>query len=419
MHPSHLELLGQAQDGHRRPAQDSPRSVSQLRSESSRQRSDDSWVEISSQPSSSSLSSIADEVVTTGLRVQHESGSRRRRRGPPGSLIEASLVPRPASAGSSQEEYDESESDVDPVMTSSNEELAPPQTMRNQGSNRPFAEPLLDETTFDGDDADEEGTALGVREEEMVFTPQPNAFSHPPQSQSDRPRHEIPGSYFPAPRPASRSPLQRHSYPGQRRRQHAPFNVISPSYQAENDAALRASLSTLLSCAAAARGLPKHNQPSATAVGASGRVEPATLRMVPESDLMGEEDSVKQVQESPKPARRTSGASSRSTSAAASVTADKGKRRSSSGKERRVAKKVRRSPDENISPTLLTWIVSAGVVVLVSAISFSAGYAMGKEAGKAEMGVLGTSEGSSCGQEAMKGGLRKLRWGAASASVRA
>tara|TARA_R110002003_G_scaffold126_7_gene11488 strand:+ start:9326 stop:9637 length:312 start_codon:yes stop_codon:yes gene_type:complete len=93
----------------------------------------------------------------------------------------------------------------------------------------------------------------------------------------------------------------------------------------------------------------------------------------------------------------------------------------SSSKERRGIKKARRSGPiiEEISPTLLTWVVSAGVVVLVSALSFSAGYVVGKEAGHAEaMGQLGAAgaEASSCAREAATGvrgtglGLRKLRW---------
>jgi hypothetical protein len=74
---------------------------------------------------------------------------------------------------------------------------------------------------------------------------------------------------------------------------------------------------------------------------------------------------------------------------------------------------------DDISPTLLTWVVSASVVVLVSALSFSAGYVVGKETGHAEaMGQIGAagSEAGRCGKEAasgMKGagmGLRRLRW---------
>lgn len=72
----------------------------------------------------------------------------------------------------------------------------------------------------------------------------------------------------------------------------------------------------------------------------------------------------------------------------------------------------------NISPTLMTWVVGAGVVVLFSAISFSAGYALGKEMGRVE--ALGAG-GVGCTREADTGlgrGLgirgRGWRWGNAS-----
>jgi hypothetical protein len=43
-----------------------------------------------------------------------------------------------------------------------------------------------------------------------------------------------------------------------------------------------------------------------------------------------------------------------------------------------------------VSPTLLTWLVGAGMIVLVSAISFSAGYATGRLAGN----TSGSTSGS-------------------------
>ena len=64
----------------------------------------------------------------------------------------------------------------------------------------------------------------------------------------------------------------------------------------------------------------------------------------------------------------------------------------------------------------MTWVVSAGVVVLFSAISFSAGYAIGKEVGRVETGAVGSRDGMVCGKEVSRG-LRKLRWGASSISV--
>jgi len=66
-----------------------------------------------------------------------------------------------------------------------------------------------------------------------------------------------------------------------------------------------------------------------------------------------------------------------------------------------------------MQPTLMTWAVSAGVVVLFSAISFSAGYAIGREVGMLEVGSQGIG-GAGCGREVGRG-LRRLRWGGGSA----
>jgi hypothetical protein len=122
-------------------------------------------------------------------------------------------------------------------------------------------------------------------------------------------------------------------------------------------------------------------------------------------------------------------ASPRSTSSSPS---EKSKRKAtgvrSNSKDRHTFKKARRTGPliEEISPTLLTWVVSAGVVVLVSALSFSAGYVVGKETGHVEamghVGAAGTEAGW-CGKEAAAGvkgaglGLRKLRW-ASGAGIR-
>jgi hypothetical protein len=79
---------------------------------------------------------------------------------------------------------------------------------------------------------------------------------------------------------------------------------------------------------------------------------------------------------------------------------------------------------EDVNPTLLTWFVGAGVVVLVSALSFSAGYITGKEAGRAEVLEFGFGAGEAgrCGKEAMMAGasrgLRRLRWTDAASSIR-
>lgn len=75
-----------------------------------------------------------------------------------------------------------------------------------------------------------------------------------------------------------------------------------------------------------------------------------------------------------------------------------------------------------VSPTIMTWVISAGVVVLFSAISFSAGYMLGREVGRTEVGMMGDGvpgprPSTGCGQEAVRGGLRKLRWGSAAAGT--
>ncbi|KAL8687065.1 MAG: hypothetical protein Q9218_006662 [Villophora microphyllina] len=361
----------------------------------------ESWIDVSSQPSSSSLSSAATD--DNGLRLQHEYNARRRRRLNPHSHIPFDLQGRPTSAaGSSQEEYEESESESDRIMTSSTEGLEP---QFSDSISPPLpasstSEPISSEDNDDDDD--ENSTALGVLATEPVFTPQPNAFSHPPRGATVThvQTTEARSSYFQTQRTTSTRPTA-HSYPQHRNRSHTPYNVISPSHQADHDAALRASLSTLLSCAAAARGLPKRDTHAQPTTRTSNMVEPSTLRMVPESVL-------RQEAARPRPTARQPSSES-STDAA---TRDKIKRKASTSRDRREKKKTRRGSieDMGISPTLLTWVVSAGVVVLVSAISFSAGYTVGKEVGKVEAGLGGVGNGAICGKEVGRG-LRKLRLG--------
>ncbi|KAL8800918.1 MAG: hypothetical protein Q9182_004843 [Xanthomendoza sp. 2 TL-2023] len=361
----------------------------------------ESWVDVSSQPSSSSLSSAATD--DNGLPLQREYTIRRRRRLNPNAPL-SGVFHRPSSAaGSSQEEYDESESESDRIMTSSNEAI---DHQLSDGLSPPVppslaSEPLSSEDNEDDDD--ENSTALGAVNTEPVFTPQPNAFSHPPQGGATIHTQSLEArtSYFPGHRTVpDRSST--HSYPQHRSRSHTPYNMISPSHQADHDAALRASLSTLLSCAAAARGLPKRGpQGHQPTIRPSNRIEPSTLRMVPESVALGEEAARLRPVE-----RRPSDTSN------ASAPRDKAKRKASTSRDRREKKKTRRGSieDMGVSPTLLTWVVSAGVVVLVSAISFSAGYTVGKEVGRVEAGLSSGGNGALCGKEVGKG-LRKLRLG--------
>ncbi|KAK0250171.1 hypothetical protein LTR12_012036 [Friedmanniomyces endolithicus] len=380
----------------------------------------DSWVEISSQPSSSSLSSINDEVVTTGLRVQHDPRAKRRRALRPAAPSHLNITQRTSTAGgtSSPEVYEESESESDRVMTSSGEGglLLPGHTITHtdlspavQSTASEDSGPLI------ADDDNDKRTAINYpTNNDACFTPQPNAFSHPPSSgQARHGSAPVPGSYFPATRAPTR-PTARHSLSAQPDRQsHMPQNILSPSYNAaaHHDEALRASLSTLLSCAAAARGLPKPpsakraqvNPTSVPAVVRPNRIEPISFRLIPESAIP--------VQSPPHeptfhPTLRRHHLRRPSTSTtSASASSDRlnkdSKRKApavpvvirSSSRERRALKKARRSSSSEdlsgmvITPTLLTWVVSAGVVVVLSALSFGAGYSLGKKAGRLEGGV--------------------------------
>lgn len=381
----------------------------------------DSWVEISSQPSSSSLSSIGDEATTTALRVQHDPRARRRRSLRHNTPSNLNISHRPASAGgaSSQEEYEESESESDRVMTSSGE--GP--TLLAHISNRAAASPAMRSTASEDsvpfvsdDDDDENRTAINYPiHSDQCFTPQPNAFSHPPSSQMRTASQPVPGSYFPAQRQNPR-PSSRHSLSARQdtnRSSHLPQNILAPSYNAaaQHDEALRASLSTLLSCAAAARGLQKpETKESSTAPTQrrSNRIQPMSLRLVPESALPV--NSPPQFQEPIfQPTLRRPSTSTSASSERLKENKRKAVSGRSSSRERRALKKARRSSsseDLHITPTLLTWVVSAGVVVFLSALSFSAGYSIGKEAGRLEAGSFATDDHiRSCAREAGRSSL--------------
>ncbi|ETI26587.1 hypothetical protein G647_03365 [Cladophialophora carrionii CBS 160.54] len=335
-------------------------------------RSEDSWIEISAGASSASLSSTNNDIITTGLQVRSRDERLSRQ------LRTSSHIVRPqqrstSAAGSSQDEYEESESESDRVMSSSNEDI----------------------DQNDAAEDDDTSTALGVGSLGRVFTPQPNAFSHPPTSTSHgRP---APDSYFPAvpSEPHADHTITQRSYQRQMQSRHRP---TSSSYQPDHDAALRASLTTLLSCAAAVRPKGPETRPSPP----RASTQPTALRLIPESEL---QNPVRQRRSSsPKQTKRKSRESSKDRLA----------------KKARATSKTATTTEESISPTLASWMISAGVVLVFSAISFSAGYAWGREVGRIE-GEMGLP-GGNCGQEAIKssaGGLRRLRWSTAASSIRA
>ncbi|RDW86301.1 uncharacterized protein DSM5745_02943 [Aspergillus mulundensis] len=392
----------------------------------------DSWIEVSSQPSSSSLSSVAtaDDIITTGLRVQPDGYHRRNRRRRLQRLAAVTAAQVEYSShepSSSQDEYEESESESDRVLSSSNEDIARPPRI---GPSLPRAEHAVPSS-----DEDDSSTALGMRISSSPFVPQPNVFSHPPVSgepswtgptdtRRSRPISDVSAS-------SGRTAIRRNSQASVRSsqrassQQHGPYNIISPSYHADHDAALRASLSTLLSCAAAARGLPKSESQPAP-IGTS-RTQPASFRLVSEAVAMdeeaNEEDASSDMEmptsprsQRPKQLPQYSPRESSSTRA---------KRRTSTSKDRgsgqSATKKSRRSGATESSSAVMTWVISAGVVVLFSAISFSAGYVLGREVGRLEAstgmgsvlgdaGVPGSRVSATCGQEAVRGGLKRFRW---------
>lgn len=404
----------------------------------------DSWIEVSSQPSSSSLSSAAaaDEIVTTGLRVERRTSEYR-----PGERQRQSVTSAPVGHGleqsmtsSSQEEYEESESESDRVLSASNEDVV----ARSRGDALLLQHGSTSEEISSSDD-DDRSTALGTAAiSSSPFVPQPNVFSHPPRHARGRsytttrsrpsPSMVSNSSQATTVRPSSGTTGRRRSH----RVQHSPYNMISPSYQADHDAALRASLSTLLSCAAAARGLPKTESPPVPA-GPSTAQQPTSFRLVPESVAMGEEMDEPDIR-----ARRGNASPSsenrysrhkRPARTGESRATSKSKRRASSSRDREssqasASKKSRRAGmTDSVSadaPTLMTWVVSAGVIAVVTVISFSAGYVLGREVGRVEAGILGSGPGplasagasANCGREAVRDGfIKRLRWSSGGSGV--
>lgn len=410
----------------------------------------DSWIEVSSQPSTSSLSSAAttDDIITTGLRVERSAPrlQRRTRRKRPRHLELSSTQNSESSqassvAGSSQDEY-ESDSESDRVLSGSNEDV----TAGSRGDGLLSRHSSASEAASSGDDADDDDrlTALGPRLASTPFVPQPNVFSHAPQYSRSR-------SYNgPEPSPSlvsnsSQATAVRHNSSStaratrrNSRAQHGPYNMISPNYQADHDAALRASLSTLLSLGTAVRGVPKSDSPQ---VPTGPPVAPASsFRLVSESVAMGEDtdeigpctrnDSTA-VSSDPRYARQPksvrSNGSSTPSKTKRKTSRDRGSAHAASSKKSR-----RTSMNDSlstVSPTLMTWVISAGVVVLFSAISFSAGYALGREVGHTEAGMGSVLGGSAsdpvakarasvgCSRDAVQGSLKRLRWGSSGAGV--
>ncbi|KAL8387709.1 hypothetical protein RB595_009724 [Gaeumannomyces hyphopodioides] len=448
-------------------------------------RRQEEWIEIASQPSSSSLSSIGgDEIITTGLRVHGSSYPPRRRhagRQPPNhqhSMPQSFVISHAAARGgtSSQEDYDETESEEDgaPVARRPPGLTAPPVHLhtvsRHETTGRHESSGYDDD---DDDSGDENATALGLPSgAPHVFRPQPNAFSHPPSHLTHR--HSTPGAYMGGTSTGSHARAtgptsRRSSYSRAGSSRNAP-QFMSPAYREDNDAALRASLTTLLSCAAAARGLPDRRREGPDALGAgptsnTAGMQPMDIRLVPEAELMAGTLAPPPSQSSASARAKTKDSSAAAAVQSATTVANKkthagGFTRSPSStssaargekikraaastgqktsgratKKKRVEASVSTTSETLISPTLLTWVVSAGVVVLVSVVGFGAGYVIGREVGRQEgaAGFISSTGGAppgppanatgSCGRDIISqssggGTLRRFRWGSMGRSV--
>ncbi|GAB7364486.1 hypothetical protein MBLNU230_g5296t1 [Neophaeotheca triangularis] len=434
---------------------------------STRSYAANSWIEVSSQPSSSSLSSIAENAPSS--RTHHDPRNPRRKRTVGRGSIHGQQGPSTTrenngKGSSSQEEYSESSSESDHILSSSGEGLPNIPTIHYNTNQPPQLQrgSSYSSVPFSSSSDDENRTAVNHplsshrrdRNNEACFTPQPNAFSHPPSASHMRNASQpAPGSYFsyqttsrPAPRQQKQQDISSHAPP--------PFQAA-----ARHDEALRASLSTLLSCAAAARGLSKSQTapnskedslkrpPTTTTTSAAqphaqrsrNQIDPTSLRLVPESALPGARNRQPQPKAnnlgepifSPT-LRRTSTPSSPSSPQPSNAVHPKRKsqpRTSSRPKRRRsrphspssrssslsLSSQTQQNPNNSsnfnssdpVTPTLLTWVLSAGVVVVFSALSFGAGFAMGRESNGAEAGNCGFWEGG----DEHSAVVAKCRWG--------
>ncbi|KAG0635160.1 hypothetical protein HOY80DRAFT_467706 [Tuber brumale] len=347
----------------------------------------DSWIEVASHPSDSTYTSSSEEhIITAGLQV---STARRRRR-----------------------------STFRDVKTSH------PQTGIAQESE--------DGPSEDGEaeeEEEEEGEDMGSMINEMPMSS--DGYSSPGDEEDDSDDEASASDDAPAPRTvfsasSQQRPCQGRSQMALTSRRHGPggLNMFAPNHATDHDEALRASLSTLLSCAAAARGLtkspPQSQAPGQTQAASqqSGRVAVEGIRVVREGNLPSEasgsvggrsrrgsvDSTVGSTFSSPSPPNQPP---SRDTEEARKKTRrpDKKSKSKTRSRSRRQEASEGGDPTSTLGVSYATLAISAGVIVLLSAITFSAGYAMGREVGKSEGGLLGqiTGGGSRRGKAVVRG----------------
>jgi len=233
----------------------------------------------------------------------------------------------------------------------------------------------------------------------------------------------------PAPRTVFSASSQQRPFQGRNQmapRRHGPggLNMFAPNHATDHDEALRASLSTLLSCAAAARGLTKSPPQSQapgqaqTASQQSGRVAVEGIRVVREGNLPSEASG--SVNGRSRRGSMVSAEGSTSSPPPSPTNQPPSGNTEKTRKTRRSDKKCKSKPRSRSSRpqetesseftsalgiSYATLAISAGAIILLSAITFSAGYAMGREVGKSEGGLLGrlTGSGSEKGRAVVRG----------------
>lgn len=339
---------------------------------------DESWIDISSRPSSPPHS--PDETITTGLSIEKRENSCERQ----SARSNAISIPgdEVAHFTSSQEEYEESDSDDEEILECSTDHVIPVKSLENP-------------PVYDAESNLDMGRSTSAS---LFFTPQPNAFSHPPSNQ----RHRNFGSNL-----TSNTQPTLHGHTA--RYQHRQSSYVDST---DHDAALRASLTTLLSIGAgAARGLPKRE--TVMARGIQSPHEPIGLRFVSETELMAISSSPKSHTSTP-PSSNVKPNHNRCPDI---TLLEKRRRKPNTGEKIKPSKLSTGIQYDMIHPTLFTWAVSAGVLVLVSVVGFGAGYVIGREVGRQEVatGLKGSAlaDSTSCGKEVFKrssNGLMRFKW---------
>ncbi|KAK6333991.1 hypothetical protein TWF696_002502 [Orbilia brochopaga] len=331
----------------------------------------DSWIEVASQPSDSYTSSSSPEdaaVITSGLHVPRrrkpQSRSRRRRNSTSTAI--------PAAGKSTTDDFDDESSDYD-----DDEELDGIDLNALDSIGSSITDPSLSEG--------EEGSSSDSQEDE------------------DEDDGEAEGEEV---QPVAAGFLR---YPGVSRPQgnYRTFSRDPP--QPDHDAALRASLSTLLSCAAGVGSASKPRTVGERMAVVQEHARPApihTLSLVTDS----EREAILAAPQPPPSHRRAAATQQQQQKHEQQIVPQQQHRhrpssprrsREDGGKHKAKGRSRRSSKATNIvvpapaaSPnmTFLMLAFSAGAVVIVSAISFSAGFALGREVGKSEVLELGGGE---------------------------